>query len=467
VGTPDPGTGAVTGNAVFTDPAGRTLSYSGLAAGGGTVAVNATTGAFTYTPSQAQQDTATATTTFAVTANNGVHFTSETVTVPVDPGTPQPGTPTVATPDPSTGAVTGNAVFTGVAGRTLTYTGPAANTSAGGGAVTVNSDGSFTYTPTTVQRQAATATTTDTFTVTANNGVHTAPETVTVPVLSLDGAAVLKDAESVIGSALDARAAAQADLGTYLTSLGTTLSGAQLDVLVAQITADAAATQSMDTQTAAAGTAAIRTKLGQDVTDTDIATIVAKAAAIRTAETSLTTPITVAADARALAAATAAATGAPVFSRVEDLVVGPTGIATGTLVFIDPQNDPLVYSNVGGVFGDPAPGVIGINVLTGAFLYGPDPLLGGSPTSVTFLVFVTDGKHLVAQTVTIDLTPTAVKTLADAEAAEVALNKAINDRPDALKADPTAISAQEAQIEAVLAAAAAKANEISTAKLSV
>jgi hypothetical protein len=97
----------------------------------------------------------------------------------------------------------------------------------------------------------------------------------------------------------------------------------------AKITADIAATQSADTQTAADGKAAIRTKLGQGVTDTDtdtdIATIAAKVAAIRTAETSLTKPITVAADARAVAVATKAATGAPVFSRVKDLAISPSG----------------------------------------------------------------------------------------------------------------------------------------------
>jgi YVTN family beta-propeller protein/VCBS repeat-containing protein len=78
--------------------------------------------------------------------------------------------------------VTGNAGFTDAAGRALTYSAPA--TSTGGGTVTIDSSGNFTYTPTTTQRKAAgvNTRTTDTFTVTANNGVNTASQTITVPV---------------------------------------------------------------------------------------------------------------------------------------------------------------------------------------------------------------------------------------------------------------------------------------------
>jgi VCBS repeat-containing protein len=85
------GTGVVTGAVVFTDTAGRTLAYSSSATsmGGGTVSINATSGAFTYTPTSAQRQTAISTTTdtFTITANNGVRTTAQTVTVAVDPGT--------------------------------------------------------------------------------------------------------------------------------------------------------------------------------------------------------------------------------------------------------------------------------------------------------------------------------------------------------------------------------------------
>ena len=150
----------------------------------GQVTVNSSTGAYTYTPTTAQRQAATATTTdtFSVTAGNGVHTATETVTVPVDAGTPVAGTPTVGTSDPTTGTVTGAVAFTDPAGRTLTYS-AASSTSSRGGSVTVNpSTGAYTYTPTAAQIDAATAGTTDAFTVTANNGVHSTSETVTVPV---------------------------------------------------------------------------------------------------------------------------------------------------------------------------------------------------------------------------------------------------------------------------------------------
>ncbi|MGI9162754.1 MAG: Ig-like domain-containing protein [Mycobacterium sp.] len=185
VRTPDTSTGLVTGAAVFSDTAGRTLTFSSGAtsAGGGAVSINAATGVFVYTPTQSQRRAATGSTTdtFTVTAGNGVRTATQTITVTVDPGTPNAGTPTAGTPNSSTGVVTGSVSFTDSAGRTLSYSAPV--TSAGGGAGIVNAaTGAFTYTPTPGQRQAATGSTTDTFTITANNGVNSANTTVTVSV---------------------------------------------------------------------------------------------------------------------------------------------------------------------------------------------------------------------------------------------------------------------------------------------
>jgi VCBS repeat-containing protein len=73
----------------------------------------------------------------------------------------------------------GSVTFTDPAGLTLTYSGPI--TSVGGATVSVGADGSYTYTPTQVQRQAATASSADTFLVTVSNGVTSASKTVTVP----------------------------------------------------------------------------------------------------------------------------------------------------------------------------------------------------------------------------------------------------------------------------------------------
>ncbi len=347
------------------------------------------------------------------------------------------------------------------------------------GNVVVDAAGTFTYTPDRTEQFIATATEgddTDTFTITVNDGHGATPSltitvTVTPAAIASDGAAALAAAQSVIGSALGARATAQADMATLVTSLGSTLTGAQLDALMAMIMADIAATISTDTQTAADGKTAIRAKLGQSLTDADIAALGAKVATIRAAEASLPTPIAVAANARAVAVATTAATGAPVFSRVKDLVVSPTGAVTGTVVYIDPEGDPLLY-NVLGVAGVPAPGTIAMNPLTGAFLYAPNPLFPDPPTSVTFGVFVNDGVHLVSQNITIGVTPTAdPTTLAEAETAiadiQADLEAAIKAKMDALTTDPTAIAATTAQIEAIMAAAVAAKDKLFAAAQSI
>jgi hypothetical protein len=78
VGTPGAGTGAVTGSALFTEPLGLGLAYStgGSSTGGGTVSVDAATGAFTYTPTADQRRTATSSTTdtFTIIAKAGNSF---------------------------------------------------------------------------------------------------------------------------------------------------------------------------------------------------------------------------------------------------------------------------------------------------------------------------------------------------------------------------------------------------------
>jgi YVTN family beta-propeller protein/VCBS repeat-containing protein len=189
VGNPSNANGVVTGTAPFADTAGRTLGYSGpsLSSGGGAVTINPASGAFTYTPSQAQRLGANLATTdsFTVTATNGIRSASETITVAVDPGTPVSGTATVGTADKTTGVVTGRAMFTDTAGRSLTYSTP--SSSSGGGTVSINvGTGTFTYTPSQTQRQEANLSTADTFIVTASNGARAVSQTITVPVYPQD-----------------------------------------------------------------------------------------------------------------------------------------------------------------------------------------------------------------------------------------------------------------------------------------
>ena len=178
VGTPNPSTGVVTGASVFTDPAGRTLTYSAPTPAPVAARSPSTPDRGVHLhPDRGPTQTATATTTdtFTVTATNGTTRATETITVPVDAGDPGRRHPHRGHPERDTGAVTGTAAFTDPAGRTLSYSAP--TTSTGGGTVSINTTtGAYTYTPTQAQRQAATGTTTDTFTVTANNGVHRPPK---------------------------------------------------------------------------------------------------------------------------------------------------------------------------------------------------------------------------------------------------------------------------------------------------
>ncbi len=97
VGKPDAATGAVTGKLNFTDPAGKQLSYAvTIDPNLGSVDVSST-GDFVYTPTSEARQTAGLSATavidsFTVTASNGDASTDESVSVPVSPISPAPGT---------------------------------------------------------------------------------------------------------------------------------------------------------------------------------------------------------------------------------------------------------------------------------------------------------------------------------------------------------------------------------------
>lgn len=195
VGIPNASTGVVTGQVVATDADGDTLSYSGsTTTSKGVAVVNATTGAFTYTPTASARHaaakigaTASATTdTFTVTVSDGhggVTAVAVTVTISPKNTAPTSGTSTVGTPNASTGVVTGTVSATDADGDTLTYSGTGATSK---GNVTVAANGGFTYTPTDAARASATSSTTDSFTVTAADGYGGSTAiTVSVPVTPL------------------------------------------------------------------------------------------------------------------------------------------------------------------------------------------------------------------------------------------------------------------------------------------
>jgi YVTN family beta-propeller protein/VCBS repeat-containing protein len=190
VGRPFSFDGVVTGTVSATDADRDTLSFSAPAnTAKGAVSINASTGAFTYTPTLPARQTATAATTdrFGVTVTDGYGGSQViNVVVPVDPGTPEPGVITMSEPDPTTGVVYGGMGWFVPAQLRAAFSGSGAST--GGGTVVVNASTSeFTYTPTREQRLYATASTTDTFTISASNGVNTGTQTITVPVSALPG----------------------------------------------------------------------------------------------------------------------------------------------------------------------------------------------------------------------------------------------------------------------------------------
>jgi hypothetical protein len=124
-GTTDPASGGISGRWASSNAAGLPLTYSApvLSTGGANVSVDLATGEFTYTPTTAQRQAATAMTTdvFTITASNGLAATREIIIVTVDPGTPVPAESIAGDRDPATGAVTGTAMFTDTAGRALDY----------------------------------------------------------------------------------------------------------------------------------------------------------------------------------------------------------------------------------------------------------------------------------------------------------------------------------------------------------
>jgi len=178
VGSPD-SSGVVTGSVKAVDADGDSLTYTVGKAGKGSVAVDAVTGAFTYTPSVSAMHAASVTgakasalsDSFAVKVSDGQGGSAtQAVTVAVAPVNAAPTVSSdlvVTKTNASTGVVTGTITVTDADKDALTYSGSAVN-----GKVTVSSKGVFTYTPTVAARHAAAADgpTTDAVTLTVSDG---------------------------------------------------------------------------------------------------------------------------------------------------------------------------------------------------------------------------------------------------------------------------------------------------------
>ena len=381
-GTPNSITGVVSGRARFTDPAGRSLTFSasGTSSGEGTVSVDPTSGVYTYTPTQAQRQQATAasTDTFTVTASNGVNSTTSTVTVAVGAGVPQKSRLTLSAANTTTGVVSGSSGgFTDPAGRTLTYSAPV--TSAGGGTVSVDpTTGAFTYTPTQNQRQAATLATRDTVTLTASNGVNSATRTVSVPVdpgTPVAGTAIKDPADTGSG--------AVGGTAVFTDTAGRTLT------YTAPTTSRGGGTVSIDTATGTfvyTPTTAQRRTAGAATTDTFTVRATNGARSITQTVTVNVRP-------------TVPANGVITTTSA----VPATGAISGTLRFSDSTGAPLTLSYTAAA-SSTGGGAVSINRVTGAFVYTPTATqrrAATTDTTDTFTVRATNGVDTVDQVVTV------------------------------------------------------------------
>lgn len=404
--------GIVTGSVSATDPDGDPLSYSGptTSTKGGTVVVN-TDGSYTYDPTDAAQHAASALgastadkqDTFVVTVSDGNGGTlAVPVTVSILPRNAAPvGTFTAGEPDAGA-KVTGAVTSTDADNDTRTYSGP--TTSAKGGTVVVNADGTFTYTASAAARQTAAkagatqADKTDSFVVTINDGHVGGTVTLTVSVAILPA----PNSAPTNGVANPGQPDASGKVSGTVTS--TDANGDPLTYSGSTSTAKGSVVVNSDgtflyTPTDAARHAA--SALGASATvKQDTFTVTVSDGRGGT----LQVPVTVSISASNVAPQGSFSAGAP----------ASDGTVTGTVTSSDADGDARTYSAPAtSVKG----GTVTFDAATGAFTYKPTAAMREQATQTpgvdtdTFTVTVTDGHGgSTPVQVTVTIAPNVVTT---------------------------------------------------------
>ncbi|MDL5158960.1 Ig-like domain-containing protein [Actinomycetospora termitidis] len=419
----DEETGVVTGAPLaVSDADGDTLSYSGPTSTtfkGGTVAVDPTTGSWTYTPSaqarhDAARDGATAadkedTFTIVVTDAHG-GTVPVTVSVPITPTNTTPSTSgsSVTSTDPTSGAVSGQVRVDDAESDTLAYAGPSGRTGKGGTVRVDPTSGNWTYTPSAQARHdaardgASAADKTDNFTITVadgHGGVTSVNVTVdisgsnTAPAVGSVTVGVPNASTGAVSGGFTPGSDSDGDTVTYIGPSGTTAKGGT-------VTVDASTGRYVYTPSAAARHAAASE--GATAADRqDSFTVIVSDGHGGAVPIVVTVPV---APVNALPTRPAAPPAA-----TTDTV---SGVVTGSIGVADADGDVLTYSAPSTTAKG---GTVVVDPSTGQYAYTPSAAArhaaaatGASATTRidTFTVTTSDGHGgTVAVTVSVPITP--------------------------------------------------------------
>ena len=350
---------ALTGTVSVTDADGDTLTYSVVSQPTqGTLSLDASTGAYTYTPgANFNGDDA-----FTFRANDGqVDSNTGTVSITVTPINDAPVVSAASETTDEDVPVSGTLSGSDVDGDAITYALVGAG-SANGGTVTVATGGAFTYTP------AADFHGTDTFEVIANDGVaDSAGVTITVTVAPINDAPVASDlsVQGTEGSGATGSVAATDADGDALTH-----------TVVSQPTQG---TLSLDASTGMF----TYTPTDADFNGSDTFTFVANDGQVDSNTATVTIDI-------------AAVNDDPVAIDTS-ITIDEDTVGTGSVSGTDTDGDTLEY-----LLGqDPSNGSAVVE-RDGSFTYTPDPDFHGTDV---FTFRVSDGQTFGEGTVTVTVTP--------------------------------------------------------------